>query len=139
MILPYGCVPDKTGGEEHLVRWLKDALQMGGETLGEGELLGDSVEGDPPGHHAFGASDLEEAVEAAGDGGIEGGVARGGKGGGMTSRDVRAKNWGKGDSRVARLGGGKRCEERELIPVGDAAAIDRDRGEDGEGGVDRPS
>src|SRR5687768_6477069 len=61
-----------SGGEEHLVCRLKDALEVRRETLREGELRREALERRPPGELPFGARDLEQTIQPSRDGTAEG-------------------------------------------------------------------
>ena len=78
---------------------LEDSLQMGRISLRERQLLAESVERDAPGEDAPGPGDLDQPVQAPGDRGRQGQVARhaqrtpcgarpgsGGRSGEMTTR-----------------------------------------------------
>ena len=66
-MLPNGGISKHTLRHEHLVGRLKDALEVRRVPLGERELLSELIQADAPGEPAIGASDLEQAVQAARD------------------------------------------------------------------------
>lgn len=47
-LLNKGCIPQDSRGHKHFMGRLEDALQVGGETLHERQLLGEPIDGDAP-------------------------------------------------------------------------------------------
>jgi hypothetical protein len=67
-MLPNGDISHQSGTQQHFVRRLQHALEVRWVSLRERQLLGQSFQRDAPGEPTIGAGDLEDAVQAAGDG-----------------------------------------------------------------------
>src|SRR3954468_1686916 len=80
LLLTNGRVAQDPMLDEHVVRWLQDALEVGRVSLRQGKLFGELVEADAPGEPAVGASHLEQAIEPAGHRRLERPVRRRGEG-----------------------------------------------------------
>jgi hypothetical protein len=105
-VLPNGDISDQTGTQQHLVCWLKDALEVRRVSLRQRELLGQPLQGHAPGKPTIGTGDFEHAVQTPGDRGRQGVIARRRQGDRVTSGQIGAYGGGQGYTGVARLTGG---------------------------------
>jgi hypothetical protein len=82
-------------------------------------------------------SDLKQAIEASCDGIGQRLIDQSGQGGGVSRRDVVANERRDDNARIPGLRCGQYGEKSELLPVGKAAPLDRDRAENRETVVER--